>query len=1152
VVRTILLLFLLIGSVLPAGAHAQVGVTTDILTGTITGPDGAAVQNALVQAVSMETGVSRSTLTDARGRYTLIFPDGGGHYELRVGRIGLTTVRMVVAALPSEDLLVTDFQLDVAPVSLLEITVLADAERLSPGTSQAEYDGDWLVDQPIDPTNLATIAALEGAAVGLELTDSLGSGGFSILGQGPDQNHISVDGATFGGPRGGSSGELGLPAEAVRLTRVITNSYDVSQGQFSGGQISATTRGGTNRQQGSFTYSLYEPRLQFDAGSPFSRAYTQHRLSAGYGGPIIRDRFFYFVSGQARHRSQDFASLERADVAALEQLGAHPDSVARFLTILGDHELAPNDPVPVSQELIEEISLFARFDFTLSDRHSLMVRGDARANQRAGTRISSLGLPHSGGNDESSGGGAMLGLTSQFGANLVNEFRIYASRSDSDAAPYFPVPEGRVRVTSYQEDGTRRVTNLIFGGNRSLPVTSSDRTIEMSNELSWILGDRHRIKLGGLFSSNRSAQEYSSTQLGTFSFDSLEDFALNRPTSYSRSLTRSTRFGGGHNLALFLGDIWQYSRGLQLTYGLRLEGSVFPKTPTFNPLVEELFGRRTDDFPGEVHVTPRLGFTYSQAAPGRGSPSPMTIRGGMGVFRGRPPFSLFSTAIDATGLPDAQVQIVCIGDLVPTPDWNLYRSDPSLIPETCADGDIRERSSGRAPNVTLFASDFTAPRSFRASLEVERRLTPQWTVSLSNTYNIGSSNYGVSDLNLDATPRFTIANEVDRPVYVDPTAIVARNGSVSLMGSRIHPEFGQVLDIHSDLKSRSSQVAASVRGELFSRLNVRGSYTYARARDQTSFSCCAASQGFGSPTTDGDPNEIEWSRSNYERRHAFTTNLGLRVRPWVEITLTGRNTSGEPYTPLVGGDINGDGARNDRAFIFDPARVSEPELAAGLERLLTTSAPRIRECLAVQLGTIAARNSCRGPRTSSLELRANLRPESLPGMLAGRLQASIASQNLLTGIDQIVHGAGNLSGWGQRSTPDPTLLYPRGFDPETRTFRYEVNEGFGNPRQGRIPVGSPFQLHVEARITLGPIQPQRGGGGGGTPRPPAPAGQTGQGGASQGGAQEGAPQGGSQPQGQGGSQQPQGQGGSQQPQGQGGSQQPQGGGGGQGSGTPPQ
>jgi hypothetical protein len=1057
---------LLLSSVISAAA--QVGETTDILTGQVIGPDGEPLFNAAVAAISLETGVRRSTLTNAQGRYTLLFPNGHGLYEMQVSRIGMATAVVLIEALASEDRIVTNVQLGVAPVTLEEILVQADAQRVAPGTQQRELEGDWLLRMPIDAGNLAAVAELEAGVVGLESTDSIGSGGFSILGQGPDLNNVSVDGATFGSPRGGSEGELGLPPEAVRLTRVITNSYDVGRGQFSGGQISATTRGGSNRQQGSFSYSLYEPRLQWDpSDSPFSRAFTQHRVNATYGGPVVQDKVFYFFSGTLRYRSQDFASLVQADAAALEQLGTHPDSVARFLGILDRKGLSPFEPVPVEGQLLGELSLFGRFDFTLSDRHSLMVRADGRSNHRDGQRVTSLGLPHSGGNDVASGAGLMLSLTSNFTDELINEFRAYVSGQSSDAEPYFPVPEGRVRVVSNLDDGTRSVSNLVFGGNRSLPVTSVERSLEMTNELSRLIGDQHRLKLGGLLSLQSSAQEFSPTQYGTFTFTSLEAFEESRPASFARSLTSNTRFGGGANFAVYLGDVWQYSRELQLTYGLRGEGSFFGRAPDFNPAIDSLFARRTDHFPSEVAVSPRFGFTYTKAPPAPRQPAPMTIRGGLGSFRGRPPFSLYSTAMDATGLPDAQVEIVCIGDAVPTPDWAFYRNDAANIPDRCADGEATQRASGSAPHVTVFAPGFSAPVSWRASLEVERRLTPNFSLSASSTHNWGRNLYSVTDLNLDTTPRFHLAAEGSRPVFVDPERIVERNGSLSMINSRLHPEFGQVLEIHSDLRSRSSQWSTSMRWSRPRRLTVNASYTYATVRDESSFSCCAARQGFSSPTTDGNPNVLAWARGNNERRHTISTNVTWTVRPWADLRLNARVNSGTPFTPLVGGDINGDGARNDRAFLYDPAVASDAALVDGMTRLLADASPRIRQCLERQLGEVAGRNSCIGPRTTSMEVRANLSPE-LPGIAGDRMTISIASQNFLTGLDQLVSGAGQLRGWGQRSSPDNTLLYTRGFDPVTRNFEYEVNERFGHARQGRIPFGSPFQLHVEARVSLGP------------------------------------------------------------------------------------
>ncbi|MBA4156742.1 MAG: TonB-dependent receptor [Gemmatimonadetes bacterium] len=1062
---SLLLILLLLGGGAGAGL-AQVGITTDVLSGRVMNSSGEPLPDAVVSAVSLETGIRRTTLSDSRGRYMLIFPEPGGRYELEVSRLGMQTARLVAVRQAHEPVLTTDVRLVIGPIMLQGVTARAEMDRSPPGSQERVLDGEWLTLQPIDATELAAVASLQPGVLGLESTDSVGSGGFSVLGQRPDLNVVTVDGASFGSPRGTAGGGLGIPAEAVRLTRVITNSYDVSRGQFSGGQISTSTRGGTNRQQGTLTYSMHEPRLQLHVdGSPFNRAFTQHRLSGGGGGPIIRDRIFYFGSAAVQHRSQALQSLMDADAAGLEQLGAHPDSVARFLQILQQQQLSPREPVAASQQLIEELSLFGRLDFVLSDRHSLMMRGDARWNRRDGTQISTLGLPHSGGNNASDGGGVMVALTSRFRAEMVNEFRAYLSRQDTDAVPYFPVPEGRVRVASDLPDGSRSVSTLVFGGNRSLPVTSMERTLEMGNELVRPLGTRHRLKLGALLNLTRSAQEFSPIQYGSFTFRSLEDFATNQATSFSRSLATSTKEGGGLNAALYLGDTWQSSRDLQLTFGVRAEASQFGRQPDYNTVVDSLFGRRTDHFPYEVHVSPRLGFTYTPSASEPGQRPRATIRGGIGEFRGRPPFSLYSTAMDATGLPDGQIQIACVGTAVPLPDWTSFRQNEHHIPTVCADGQVPQQSSGRAPNVTVFAPDFAAPRSWRTSLGVEGRIHERLGISLEATRNTGTNLYGVTDLNLSATPHFVVAEGEGRPVFVDPATIVESSARLGMMDSRAHPEFGQVLEIHSGLGSVATQLSLGLQVNLPSRLALRPSYSASWVRDQSSFSCCSAGQGFGSPSTAGNPNTAEWGTSDYERRHALNVTMGVPLRPWAQLTLVGRANSGTPFTPIISGDINGDGARNDRALIFDPSASNDPAIAVGMARLLSRAPERIRACLERQLGRIAERNSCRGPWQTSLEVRTNLNPP-MP-WLGKRVTASIASQNLLTGLDQLFNGTSGLRGWGQRSSPDATLLYPRGFDRSTQRFTYELNERFGNPRQGRIPFGSPFQLHLEAKVNLG-------------------------------------------------------------------------------------
>src|SRR5439155_20623722 len=114
--------------------------------------------------------------------------------------------------------------------------------------------------------------------------------------------------------------------------------------------------------------------------------------------------------------------------------------------------------------------------------------------------------------------------------------------------------------------------------------------------------------------------------------------------------------------------------------------------------------------------------------------------------------------------------------------------------------------------------------------------------------------YGLRSIHLRAASRFMHPYEGACSAYLPADSIVATTGALTSLASRVHPQFGQVIAIRSDLQSDTRQLTVGL-----SRLPPRGaalqvSYTFTRARDQSSFSCCAVSQGFAAPTTAGDPN----------------------------------------------------------------------------------------------------------------------------------------------------------------------------------------------------------------------------------------------------------------------------------------------------------
>lgn len=1091
-------------SALVTQSDAQIGSATDIVTGIVRREANTPVEGAQVEVTSLETNITRRARTNAQGRFTVLFPDGGGQYRVHVRALGLAPQEVLVTRQSDEDRLVAEIHMTATPTQIAGVTirgrqdVARDLERPTPGSTERMMTTDQAARLPIDPSDLLSLALTSPGVVSIAGSDTTPNA-ISIAGLGPGANNITLDGLSFGAQ---------VPQEAVRSTRVITSNYDAGRGQFSGGLISSTTRSGTNTMQGNFSYALRDRDLAIEGEdpSPATQGFTQNQVSGGLGGPIVEDRLFWFGSLQLRRRDDVVPSLGNADAATLTRFGVSPDSVARFTSLLSNAGVSPF-AITADDRLSDNASAIVRLDYLTDGGQSLSLRSDFRWSDTDPSRIGPLALPQTGGNNRNWGGGLAGTLTSNFGGRFLNELKVYGSTDRRTGRPLLVMPAGRVQVASQLDGGETGIATLTFGGNTGLPQDGETKSLEATNEVSWLTDDgAHRFKLGALLNVTQFTQDVTTNRWGTFTFNSFADFEAGRAAMFTRTLTPRLREGAGTNAALYLGDVWRASRGLQVTYGARAEGSRFGKTPAFNPAVEQSFGYRTDHVPTDFRVSPRVGFTWTLGMPQFGGPPGadaakrvavpaggfrppwLIVRGGIGEFRSAPSTQLVASAAGATGLPNNESQLVCIGSAVPQANWSQFVANTASIPTQCANGEASTIPT-QLPNVTVFGDDFAAPRAWRASLGASRPLRQRYNLNAELSYARGVAQTGYRDVNLRGDPRFTLSNEGNRPVFVAATTIVPATGATSFLVSRLNPSFGQVLVTSSDTRSDSRQLTISLggittRGAIF---NV--SYTLARARDEGSasgfgrFGGFAGFGGLGSATTAGNPNVREWATSDFERRHSFITTVTWPFGQGLEVTAFGRMSSGAPFTPMVGGDINGDGARNDRAFLFNPAAASDAGLAAGMQRLLGSAPAAVRDCLTDQLGRVAARNSCTGVWQPSLDFQLNWRPNFWG--LNRRLAVSAVTVNTLGGLDELLHGSNNLHGWGQFRGQDNTLLYVRGFDAATQSYRYEVNERFGAARNGANGIRVPFQLGINARYTLGPdrmremLQAMRGGAGGG-------------------------------------------------------------------------
>jgi hypothetical protein len=1076
-------------ALIPAVIGAQVGVSTDIITGQVTSPDGHPVPGVSIRVVSTETQIGRNATTNADGRYTVVFPDGGGNYRVEARFVGYQPSRLMVGRQADEDRLVANIQLgtSIPTLSTVRTTARRNQPRGDAGGTGRSMTPQQLERLPIDATDPNTIATLAPGVVGIGSTDTTASS-FSVAGQRPTLNSVTLDGTTFSGSA--------IPSEAIRNTRVITNTYDVARGQFTGGQVASTTRGGTNVPSGSFGYYFRNPSLAFGEQGPsaFSQLRNQNQLSGGVGGPLMVDHIFTFSAFNLSRRADDLVDLANDDPTTLAQLGVPQSTVTTFLRSLQQKGVPITNALVPDSRSVDNLAAFERLDFLIGDNNSLVVRGDFRGRLQDGQRVSPYTIPTAGGHLDGAGGGIFASLTTHLPGNFINEVRTYGQRDYQSTSPYLSGLAGRVNVLPETTSTSTGITTFGFGGNPGLPQSGYTDLWESTDEVSW-LSPRggHRVRLGMLFDLGRSSQLYNFGVNGVYTYNSLAAFDSNQAATFTRSFNANAYHAGSTSGAVYVGDTWVPWSPLQLTYGVRVEGTEYTGAPAENAQVDHLFGLNTNYWPSEVHASPRIGFTYFVRNPN--GPPAAVIRGGFGEFRANAPLSLFSSAQSENGLSSGESQLICIGPGVPfntTAGWGGYLNGSTPIPTSCNSGVGTFGDSVPLRQVAGFDRDFESPRAWRGSLGIQKRLFGTVNGSVDYSYARGVALFGVTDANLNTTPALFLRDEGNRPVYssdIDPTT-----GAVSYVGSRKDGAFGQVWDINSRLQSETHQVTVAINGFTLRGIAYSLAYTYQHARDQSSFSGGSASYGFSSSTTGGNPNDVGWGTSDLQRMHQFIGTLTWPVTPSFEITSIGRLNSGTPYTPIVNQDINGDGARNDRAFVFNPAQlpVYDSAYAAPLKALLNSSSSRIRDCLQSQLGQVAGRNSCDGPWAPALDLQFNYRPAYFG--LDRRLTLSLLAVNSLTGLDELVHGPNHLAGWGQSFPPDNVLLYVKGYDETNNRFIYQVNQHFGQPYSAYGAFAAPFQLVFQARFAFGDVTDLRnmfGGGRGDGGRPGGPEGGAG-------------------------------------------------------------
>jgi len=1059
--RFTIALFALVFAV-PATASAQ----TDIIRGRVTGPDNRPIEGVQVTATSVSGGVNRQARTNTDGRFTITFPGGDGDYMVTMNRIGFAQKRFQVKRTADQDILIADAKLTTAAQDLDAVVVQGERARVNRNSTTPDVGG---TDRPVNTgalsaDQLGDLAAMAASLPGVTYIPGVDGdpAGYSVLGLTADQNNTTLNGLDFGGSN--------IPRDAAVSSSLVTAPYDVSRGGFSGGQMNIRTRSGTNFKTRTGSLNLDSPSMQWTdpAAREAGQQYSNLSLGGGFAGPIKYDQAYYNFSYQLGRNARDYQTLTNTGVAGLQAAGVAHDSVTQLLSLLGQNHIPAGAPGIPNERLIDNGNVFGAIDFAPPSSiagHALNLTFNGGWNRQDPLFGGLTDVPSRSGDRMSWNGGLQARHTGFLGY-FLSETSLGFNTSHSAGSPYLTMPAGSVRVNSEFDDGTSSVRMLGFGGSPMASTSNSSLNVAFNNALSWFsMDNRHRFKFTTELRRDGYSQDQTTNRLGTFTYNSLADFANNTPASYTRSLSPRTREGSQIVGAVSLGDSYRINPDFQLQYGFRIDGNHFGATPDYNSQIEQTFGVRNDEVPNRLYISPRVGFSWTvgtaaqvAAFDGAVRGPRAVVRGGVGLFQNSPGTQLIGGAIDNTGLPSGVQSLNCVGIATPIPDWDLYLTNPSATPTTCEDGTQGTQFSNTSPNVSLFDRDFQSQKSLRSNLSWSGAiLTNRFMTTVEGTYSRNMNQQSSVDLNFNPQVRFNLPDEDGRPIFADASSIVPATGAIASGAARVSSQFSRVTQQKSDLTSESKQVSLRLSPLSFNtRMSWSLAYVLADVKDEF--------RGFSS--TVGNPLDIQSGRSGFNSRHQVQYNFGYNFFDVFRVNWFGSFRSGVPYTPTIIGDVNGDGYSNDRAFIFDPAHTTDAALASQMQQLLANSSGGAKDCLLKQIGQLAGRSSCTGPWTQSATLSISFNPAKV--WMPQRTSIQLQISNPLGAADLIANGSDDLRGWGQIRTPEQALLYVRGFDPITQRYKYEVNQRFGATQPALTATRAPVRVTAMIRMDLGP------------------------------------------------------------------------------------
>ena len=1063
--RSILVRLAVVGalSLVAWQARAQ-GVTGSALTGTVKDPEGAPVPEAAVQLRNPSTGDTYTSVTGKSGQYFLDNVVPGGPYTLTVAVPGyeqksrdgirLTLGQRLTLDVPIEyfgELVVIESHSD----------PLGDHNRTGNSTTVKEQQ---IASLPLQGRNFTDLIATAPGVVG-----------GSFAGQNNRYNNIQIDGGAnndlFGlannGTPGGQANAKPLTIEAVQEFQIQVAPFDVREGSFAGGLVNAITKSGTNDFRGS-VFGYYQGKsLAGFRSDPTFLSYNTYQFGGSVGGPIIKDKVHFFIATDLQQNSQSFGNkyqIGGVDPAAdLALAGFNSATVDQFNSILSSKYGVSNVGNALAPSLTNpDRNLFAKLTANVIENSRLelsynLVHATVDVLSRDPT---STFLPSGlrGGYQLSNSGYAQANttntvrgkLTTNFGdGKFSNEFLtglslIRDARQIPQKLPLILVKVGTL-------DGGNSDSYLAAGGERFSQANTLDQNIyQLQDNLTYANG-KHRLTGGTSNEFLHIKNLFLQAATGAYAFDSLAALAAGTPSEFERRISVSNLQDPGtaafnvSQFGFYLQDEWAVAENVTLQPGIRIDVPFLSHATTNPALVNNpAFPLDTGRVPsGNVLWSPRFGLNWDVD----GSANTV-VRGGAGVFSGRPPYVWVSNAYSVNGL--SQYNLRCTGAQVPK-----FTADPNAQPTDCSGGQGTPATPTNVGEIDYFDPNTKYPQNGRLALGVDRRLPFGVVGTADFLYTWDVNGWYTTDTNLQVTG----VNGEGRTTYGTGFATVQPKTGGTVLGSKpsqIDPtHLGNAIEVLNKDGGHVYSTTVQLQKQFAQQYSVTVGYTYSRSYDRMSLTSSQAFSNYQFAPLDGELGNRNVRASAFDRPHKITVT-GTAALPYgFGVGFTYIGISGTPYTYTVNGDINGDGiGGNDTPYL--PTSATDISLKDPTQYAALSSFIDSQSCLREARGTILQRSACRNPWSNLLDTRFTWNSPELKGQ---RFEVQFDIFNVLNLLNK---------DWGHfdQVTPfegGPRLLRAVGFDKAKNRPLYSFKDPSPISSTVYTPTSSRWRMQFGAR-----------------------------------------------------------------------------------------